>query len=571
MIGADVLEKLLVEPGHIKKEPFDGAKKEAEDGKLILQDLLVEKGLIRDDQLGRLVAEHLGFTFAELAKESIDNELLSMIPELVARSKGVIAYARKNGGVMVGMVNPNDLETRHMIEKRIGEKIFPFYITRRDLEGALVRYSSSLRQVFDEHFKILNNENLTRGERDDAIIKMVDTLLQYGYQNQASDIHIEPYRGKVMIRFRIDGVLHDVLELPKNLHELALTRIKILAKMRTDEHRSAQDGKFRFTIQKGVTLGQEKEEAIDVRVSIVPIVEGENAVMRLLSSKGRRFQLEDLGLSGDDLKKVQKAIKNPHGMILVTGPTGSGKTTTLYSILKILNTRNVHISTIEDPVEYDIEGVSQIQVNPKTNLTFASGLRAVVRQDPDIIMVGEIRDSDTADIAVNSAMTGHLVLSTLHANNAATTLPRLLDMGIEPFLVSSTVRVIVAQRLVRKICERCRVSYTISAEDKKMIEQTPEVKDIFIKEGHKDLNKITLYKGAGCKACGDTGYGGRIGIFEILEMAEKIRRVIIKEVTSDDIYEAAAKNGMTTMLRDGILKTLGGITTLEEVLRVTRE
>jgi len=258
----------------------------------------------------------------------------------------------------------------------------------------------------------------------------------------------------------------------------------------------------------------------------VPIVEGENVVMRLLSSKGRRFQLEDLGFSKNDLDKIDRAIKNPHGMILATGPTGSGKTTTLYSILKIVNTRNVHISTIEDPVEYDIEGVSQIQVNTKTKLTFASGLRAIVRQDPDIIMVGEIRDSETADIAVNSAMTGHLVLSTLHANNASTTLPRLLEMGIEAFLVSSTLRVIVAQRLVRKICEKCRSSYLLTAAHKKQIEDASDVKAILERKGHKDLNKVTLYRGGGCKSCGDTGYSGRIGVFEILEMTEEIRKLI---------------------------------------------
>lgn len=295
-------------------------------------------------------------------------------------------------------------------------------------------------------------------------------------------------------------------------------------------------------------------------------------VMRLLSAMGRQFDLSDLGLLPHDLKKVQRAIGRPHGMILVTGPTGSGKTTTLYAVLKIINTKDVHISTIEDPVEYDIPGVSQIQVNPKTDLTFAKGLRAIVRQDPDIIMVGEIRDKETAGIAVNSALTGHLVLSTLHTNDAATTLPRLLDMKVEPFLVASTVNVAIAQRLVRKICEKCRVSYALTKQEKALLSQEPAVIDSLKRLGHKNLDNITFFKGNGCKVCNKTGYKGRIGIFEVLEMRENIKELILRRAPSNEISKMAiSKNGMTSMLYDGMEKVFTGITTIEEVLRVARE
>jgi type II secretory ATPase GspE/PulE/Tfp pilus assembly ATPase PilB-like protein len=331
--------------------------------------------------------------------------------------------------------------------------------------------------------------------------------------------------------------------------------------MRTDEHQKAQDGKFRFNVG---------SETIDIRVSIVPVTQGENVVMRLLSSSNRRFGLADLGLNDNNLEILRKAMKNPHGMILVTGPTGSGKTTTLYAIINILNKRNIHIATIEDPVEYDIESVTQIQVNSKTNLTFAKGLRALVRQDPDIIMVGEIRDEETADIAVNSAMTGHLVLSTLHTNDAATAIPRFLDMGVEPFLIASTVNIVIAQRLVREICPKCRISYQPTHEESLMVEGNPGAKAIFKAKAGKDFSKLRLYKGAGCKICGQTGYSGRIGIFEILEMTEDIKKLVVSRASSDDIMSVAIKkNKMTTMLEDGIEKVLAGETTMEEVLRVT--
>lgn len=560
-ISTEKFKELLVTPGHISSVDFETAVVASESEHKLLWSVLVDRDLIRDGDLAKLVAESYGLRALDLKREEIKPQILNLVPELVARKQGVIAVSRAAEGIKVGLINPFDLGIIHFLEKRLGEKVIPYLITHRDLEEALTQYRGSLKQEFEATLARLRDSSRPKDDRNDDTIKLVDLLLQYGQQNKASDIHIEPYREKVLVRFRIDGVMHDVLDVPKDLSDVILTRLKILAKMRTDEHRAAQDGKLQFIVQ---------NEPVDVRVSILPVTEGENAVLRLLSEQSRRFSLTDLGLGPVDLEKVKRAIDNPHGMILVTGPTGSGKTTTVYAVVKILNTRDVHIATIEDPVEYDIEGVSQIQVNPKANLTFANGLRSIVRQDPDIIVVGEIRDEETASIAVNSAMTGHLVLSTLHANDAATTLPRLLDMGIEPFLVASTVNVVIAQRLVRKVCDRCRVSTAPTEEMKKVITREPELKALFKQRGYATLAKLTFYHGEGCEVCSHTGYQGRIGIFEVLELSEEVKSLVVLRAPAGEIVKAARKKGMTTMLEDGLDKVLSGATTLDEVLRVTK-
>ncbi len=412
--------------------------------------------------------------------------------------------------------------------------------------------SAAIQKILDE------SKSVSKAE-DVSVIKTVDAILVNGYNSKASDIHVEPYEEETLIRFRIDGILHDIVTLPKSLHELVVTRIKILSRLRTDEHRAAQDGKLRFKIEDG---------KVDARVSIVPIVYGEKVVMRLLSERARQHDLENLGFDEAQQVKVITNINKPWGMILATGPTGSGKTTTLYGILKKLNTREVNISTIEDPVEYDIEGVNQIQVNTKTNLTFAAGLRSIVRQDPDIIMVGEIRDEETARIAVNSAMTGHLVLSTLHTNDAATTLPRLLDMGIQPFLVSSTVNLVIAQRLVRKICEQCKQKIKLDEKTITLVERQIS-KELVAK--YKLGKTVTVYKGAGCKDCSSTGYSGRVGIYEILEMSEEIKELLMNKSNAAVIQQKSIEQGMVPMVERGIMKVLEGITTIEEILRVAKE
>ncbi len=396
---------------------------------------------------------------------------------------------------------------------------------------------------------------LARGT-DISIINLVDCLVEKAHVSRVSDIHIDPTPEETRVRFRIDGILHETLSLPKNIHNEIISRIKVLARLRTDEHQATQDGRFRH-------MFPESLEFIDLRVSIVPTYHGENSVMRLLSDKAEQYTLENLGFSTADKKKILHALKKPDGMILATGPTGSGKTTTLYTLIKMLNSPQVSIITIEDPIEYAVENVKQIQVNSKSGLTFANGLRSILRQDPNIIMVGEIRDSETANIAVNTALTGHLLLSTLHTSDAATTLPRLLDMGIEEYLVASTVSLAIGQRLVRKICESCKKEVPITEALKKSLDGSSLMKLVG--------DKKFLYKGIGCKKCNMSGYNGRLCINEVLVADEVIRDAILRKATANEIRELAISRGMTTMLEDGFQKVLNGQTTFEEVLRVVRE
>lgn len=386
------------------------------------------------------------------------------------------------------------------------------------------------------------------------IIDLVDNIVGDASQSRASDIHIDPAEKKVVIRFRVDGVLHDIYELPKEVQSEIITRIKVLSGLRTDEHQAAQDGRFRLNIE-GLN--------VDVRVSIAPTYYGENGVLRLLAEKAEAYTLEAMGFRGKDLEKVTRNIHKPYGMILATGPTGSGKTTTLYTVLKMLNTKEVSIITIEDPVEYAIEGIEQIQVNPRTGLTFADGLRSILRQDPNIVMVGEIRDEEAAGIAVNAALTGHLLLSTIHTNDAPTTLPRLLDMGIEPFLIASTVNAAIGQRLVRKICQECKTKKEVTPEQLQSLGAvlSPKILD----------DNRTFYYGAGCDVCDHSGYKGRIGIFEVLEMDDELRSAMLRNADSSEIKRIAIKNGMTPMFEDGFQKAVEGLTTLEEILRVKHE
>jgi type II secretory ATPase GspE/PulE/Tfp pilus assembly ATPase PilB-like protein len=387
-----------------------------------------------------------------------------------------------------------------------------------------------------------------------GIISLVNALVESAFKSRASDIHIDPAEKKINVRFRIDGVLHEFYSFPKEIQSEVISRIKVLAGLRTDEHQAAQDGRFRLTLE---------NTNVDIRVSIAPTYYGENVVMRLLAEQAEAFTLETLGFQDADLEKVKRNIKKPYGMILATGPTGSGKTTTLYTVLKMLNTKEVSIITIEDPVEYAIEGIEQIQVNPRTGLTFASGLRSVLRQDPNIIMVGEIRDEETAGIAVNAALTGHLLLSTLHTNDAPTTLPRLLDMGIEPFLIASTVNIAIGQRLVRKICPDCKTKKQITADELKSLSAvlSPQVL----------ADHRTFYYGAGCATCDQSGYRGRIGIHEVLEMDDEVRGALMRNADASEIKRIAVKNGMTLMIEDGFKKAVNGVTTIEEILRVIHE
>lgn len=389
-----------------------------------------------------------------------------------------------------------------------------------------------------------------------SIINLVDCLIEKAHISRVSDIHIDPTPTDIRVRFRIDGVLEDSYKFPKSIHNEIISRIKVLSKLRTDEHQATQDGRFRH-------IFHDSDEYIDLRVSIVPTYHGENAVLRLLSNKAESYTLESLGFSESDQNKILKAIKKPNGMILATGPTGSGKTTTLYTLIKLLNSPEVSIVTIEDPIEYAVSDIEQIQVNSKSGLTFASGLRSILRQDPNIIMVGEIRDAETAGIAVNTALTGHLLLSTLHTNDAATTLPRLLDMGIEEYLVSSTVSLAIGQRLVRKICQNCKEKVAITDALKESLKDSPFAK-IFKDEKH-------IFKGKGCDHCNNTGYSGRLCINEVLVADEIIKEAILRKVSASEIKKIAIANGMTTMFEDGLNKVKDGLTSIDEVLRVVQE
>jgi len=401
--------------------------------------------------------------------------------------------------------------------------------------------------------KVINE--LAQGSAAVSIIALVDALIEEAHGLGASDIHIDPNEKDVRVRIRIDGVLQDAYTIPKEIHSEIITRTKVLAGLRTDEHQTPQDGRFRIVL--------EDKSPIDIRVSIAPTFYGENAALRLLAERAEKFALEMLGFNESDREKVWQAARKPYGMILATGPTGSGKTTTLYTILKQLNTKEVSIITIEDPIEYALEGINQMQVNARTGLTFANGLRSILRQDPDIIMVGEIRDPETAGLAVNTALTGHLVLSTLHTNDAATTLPRLLDLGMEPYLITATVNVVIGQRLVRKICEACKTKHELTKAEEKNIAEM---------EGAAAFDKTkAIWHGRGCDQCNQSGYKGRIGIYEIMPVDDPIREAMLKKCTATDIKKIAVSRGMRTLVEDGFEKVARGITTLSEVLRVIHE
>ncbi|MEK7618481.1 MAG: GspE/PulE family protein, partial [Patescibacteria group bacterium] len=402
------------------------------------------------------------------------------------------------------------------------------------------------------------------------VIRVVDTLLEYAIFEKASDIHIEPQENAVTVRYRIDGVLHDVMTLPKVIQAAIAARIKVMSNLKIDEHRLPQDG--RFKVEKDTLK-------FSLRVSTIPIFDGEKVVIRLLEESAKAANLEDLGFRPPNVEIITRNVKKPHGMILVTGPTGSGKSTTLYTVLSILNTKTVNISTIEDPVEYRIVGANQMQVNPKIGLTFALGLRALLRQDPNIIMIGEIRDKETAEEAVHAAMTGHIVFSTLHTNNAAAALPRLLDIGVEPYLIASTINAVMAQRLVRTICPDCKASYKLDGISVENLEKQFHMQKLFdilarekvLSAKTKDLGSIKFFKGAGCDKCAHTGYKGRMGIHEILELTPTVAEMIMQHKSSQDIQDEAEKNGMVLMWEDGFIKAAQGITTVDEIIRVSKE
>lgn len=557
-LSTKTLKEVLVGSGFVTESDFDEVAKSASELGKNISDILIFRGFISEDALDKLISEHLGVDYAKIRRLSIPRDILSLIPEKLARKYRIVPFEKKDSELKLALEDPNNFEALEFAKRHTKLKIAPYYASSGDISKALGQYKKGIKEDFDkvitENLKkaVPEEEDLAKAAEKLPIIKISDTILEYAVAERASDIHIEVQAEEVVIRFRIDGVLRDIIKLPRGIEAALVARVKILSNLKIDEHRIPQDGRYKFVID---------EDVVALRVSIVPGFYGENLVMRILRETARPLSLEELGLTGKGSEVVKSNITRPHGMILVTGPTGSGKTTTLYSLLNILNTIEVKICTIEDPIEYGITRVNQIQVNLKTGLDFATGLRSLLRHDPDIIMVGEIRDEKTADIAVHAALTGHLVLSTLHTNTAAGAIPRFLDMGVENFLLASTLNVVIAQRLVRKICNACIVKYS----------PEPEVKKRLAKELGVNLESQKFYKGAGCDECNGKGYIGRIGIFEVLPVTEKIRETITQKTSSDQIEKAAVSEGMVTMLTDGLNKIASGLTTIEEVLRVARE
>lgn len=559
MYDNQTLFTLLKELQVIDEKELTNALTIANSQKIPLGDILIDKDFITDTDLGKLVAQILHMPFVTLANLAIPQKILTIIPEIIAKQQRIIAFKKDEHGLHVAMANPHNLEIIAFLQTKLGIDLIIYYATQLDIDKALNLYTQEIGKAFEQLMQEFISTASGQGTQlvDPPIIKIVETIISYASKNNASDIHIEPQNDSTIVRFRIDGTLHDVIQLPSSIYAEVVRRIKVLARLRTDESQEPQDGKIEFTFD---------EHKVDVRVSTVPVRRGEKIVMRLLSDKARQISLLSLGISESDLIKIENAYNKPYGAVLATGPTGSGKTTTMYAILKLLNNRDVNIMTIEDPIEYDVEGINQMQVNPKEELTFATGLRSILRQDPNVILVGEIRDKETADIAVNAAMTGHLVLSTLHTNDATTAIPRLFDMGIEPFLIASTVTAIVAQRLVRKIHTVCRVSEEISRTELLKYLSETIVNKTFGKE-----EKIRLYKGKGCDLCHNSSYEGRMGIFEILVVDDEIKRAIIDKQDAATIRKLAQAKGMRTMLEDGIEKAMRGETTIAEVLRVSKE
>jgi len=577
------LKKFILDSGLVSNADVDAADEEAKKKKSSLGEVLVSQGKIRDDNLRRMQAYVLGIPFVELKSKKIPFETLSLIPEPVARTNNIVAYKKTDDTLEVAMLDVDNLSAIDFVKKKVHLKILPRLTDEESIKSVIVQYQKSLKAEFgdiiqkeSETLKAIaeqdggepaSAEDMKKMADDLPVVRIVDTLLKHAILQNASDIHIEPLEDQVLVRYRIDGILHDAMVLPKNASSSVTARLKVLANLKLDEKRLPQDGRFKIDMN---------GEKVSFRVSILPVYYGEKTVMRLLRENVSGFTLEHSGFHGEGLERIHHAVTQTTGMILTTGPTGSGKTTTLYTVLDILNTPDVNISTIEDPVEYQMKRVNQTQVKPEIGFTFSSGLRTLVRQDPDIIMVGEIRDNETASLAVNAALTGHLVLSTLHTNSAAGAIPRLMDMKIEPFLLVSTIDIVIAQRLVRRLSET-KEKHILTKDERTVLGKTVDLdrvlkalKEEKIIEAGKNWDDVPFYKPVPAGE-GDTGYKGRIVIAEVLKMSQTIKDLVIKGSSTDEIEIQAKKEGMLSMIEDGIFKAVQGLTTIEEVLRVISE
>jgi len=548
---------LLLKKGIITQEQLNSAKQEASRTGMPLERAMEKLGYISEVNIAQAIAESIGVPFMDLTDYLVDPEVIKLVPEVTAKKCKAVPLFKIGDSLTVAMSDPSDIEAIDELRiKSNSSNIDPVLSTPDMIQKVMDQYYGAQGSI-KELAEGLTKEKLeakTKGVKgmaaaveDAPVIKLVNLLIMQAVKDRASDIHIEPEEDMVRVRYRVDGIMHEVQQIPKHLQSVLASRIKVMAKMDIAETRNPQDGRIQIKME---------SKDLDLRVSSFPTVHGENIVIRILDKSSVLLGLEDLGLYERDLKEFNKLIHRPNGIILVTGPTGSGKTTTLYAALSTINSTETNIITIEDPVEYEIPLIRQTQINPKAGLTFANGLRSILRQDPDIIMVGEIRDKETAEIAIQASLTGHLVLSTLHTNDAASALTRLIDMGIEPFLISSSIIGILAQRLVRVICPSCKEKYVPSEEI---------IKDLNLKE------KFDFYRGKGCNKCKSSGLIGRLGIFEFLLMNDEIKNMVTAKASATEIKNKAVKSGMRLLYEDGIEKVKKGVTTIEEVLRVTEE
>lgn len=535
-----ILKKILLDGSYVTVDVLQKAEARAKERQVPFVEYLLSKEHITKNLLGQAIAEYLKISYADLRAHQLEKAEIMKIPQDIAKKLRVVVFSEDKKKVVIATDNPAAARIKRALAPIFGAKVIEVaYSLPEDIDISFVHYQTSLSTRFTE---IIKRQHQVAPELLNALIS--DAIVFH-----ASDIHFEPQPKEVIVRFRVDGALREAGKIPREYYDHLLNRIKIQGRMRIDEHFAAQDGSMRF---------DHEGKVVDLRASIIPTIEGEKIVLRLLTAYIQGFSLANLGLLQREQDMLAHAATKPYGMILVAGPTGSGKTTTLYAILKMLHRPDVNITTIEDPVEYKVLGVNQIQVNVLTGLTFAKGLRSVVRQDPDVILVGEIRDKETAEIAVNASLTGHLLLSTFHANDAATAVPRLLDMGIEPFLLSSTLNVVVAQRLVRKICEHCKHSISVAPKDMRF--KKPER---FFGKG-----RVTLYEGNKCVACNHTGYHGRLAIVEIIEATPELQALMLTNPSAQQVWTLARKQGSRSMFEDGIEKVKNGLTTLDELLRV---
>ncbi len=598
-IPDSLVEKLLNKSGDFSKDQLTTLHEQAAADKQPLQDVVIKNNLVSEKELTKLYADEIEVPFIELKASEIKHEVLKLLPERIARQYNAVVFeVDKDETKLIAMEDPDDIQALNFLQKQLGNKLKVHITTASLLQAALDQYrgniSSELTKVIASNEEPAEAEEVDESDlaEDSPVAQTVNIIIEYGVKAGASDIHIEPREEFVVVRYRIDGVLRETNKLPRKLLGALVSRIKILSNLKIDEHRAPQDGRFKVEIS-GLVYA--------LRVSTLPILDGEKVVMRILNESSKPADFTELGFWGTALADMKQAIIQPHGMVLVTGPTGSGKSTTLFSVLSSLNTPGVNISTVEDPVEYHVVGANQVQVNAVAGMTFTNGLRALLRQDPNIIMVGEIRDGETADLAVQAALTGHLVFSTLHTNNAATCLPRLLDMGVEPFLIASTVRVVIGQRLVRRLCVDCREEFKPDDTYLKTLDKSfnlaanggpkrfHELEEQAIKDGigtsasgkgkeitgvsttASEISRLWRAKDNGCEHCNHTGYKGRIGIYEVLTNSPNIQKMIVTNSTSENINSAAITDGMLTMQLDGLIKALRGQTTIEEVLRVTSQ